>query len=217
MVSSDNAQDGISAESVPEVVVQRLPLYVRVLSHFASAGIEVISSEQLGAHLQMTPAQIRKDLSYFGRFGKQGRGYDVGSLATRLRSILGLDAQWNAGLIGMGRLGRAVAAYPGFEPEGFRIVAAFDADVRLVGNEVGSLRVQALGELAQTVKDRNIKIGVVTVPATHAQEVINELVKAGVKAILNYAPIAPVVPPDVRVQGVDPVLALQSMTFYLKN
>ncbi len=217
MVNSDNPTDGIDSESVPEVVVQRLPLYVRVLSHFASAGIEVISSEQLGAHLQMTPAQIRKDLSYFGRFGKQGRGYDVGNLATRLRSILGLDSQWNAGLIGMGRLGRAVAAYPGFQPEGFRIVAAFDADDRLVGHEVGPLRVQALAELNETVEERDIKIGIVTVPAAHAQEVINQLVRAGVRSILNYAPIAPVVPPDVRVQGVDPVLALQSMTFYLKN
>ena len=217
MVNFEQSFDGIDANNVPEVVVQRLPLYVRVLSHFASAGIEVISSEQLGAHLQMTPAQIRKDLSYFGRFGKQGRGYDVGNLAQRLRSILGLDAQWNAALIGMGRLGRAVASYPGFEPEGFRIVAAFDADERLVGHEVGQFRVQHLNELASTVEQRNIKIGIVTVPATHAQQVINELVRADVKAILNYAPIAPVVPPDVRVQGVDPVLALQSMTFYLKN
>lgn len=217
MVNSDEILDEINAESVPEVVVQRLPLYVRVLSHFASAGIEVISSEQLGAHLQMTPAQIRKDLSYFGRFGKQGRGYDVGNLATRLRSILGLDSRWNAALIGMGRLGRAVVAYPGFEPEGFRIVAAFDADDRMVGHEVGSMRVQSLAELGETVQERDITIGIVTVPATHAQDVINQLVQAGVKAILNYAPIAPVVPPDVRVQGVDPVLALQSMTFYLKN
>lgn len=217
MVRSDNIPEQINSESVPEVVVQRLPLYVRVLSHFSSAGIEVISSEQLGAHLQMTPAQIRKDLSYFGRFGKQGRGYDVGNLAGRLRSILGLDAQWNAALVGVGRLGRAVVAYPGFEPEGFRIVAAFDADERLVGHEVGKMRVQQLSELAATVKERDIKIGIVTVPATYAQEVINQLVKAGIKSILNYAPIAPVVPPDVRVQGVDPVLALQSMTFYLKN
>lgn len=215
--SGPETADSDNVPEVPEVVVQRLPLYVRVLSQFASANIEVISSEQLGAHLQMTPAQIRKDLSYFGRFGKQGRGYDVGNLAFRLRSILGLDSQWNAALIGVGRLGRAVVAYPGFEPEGFRIVAAFDSDDRLVGHEVGSMRVQALSELEATVRDRNIKIGIVTVPASHAQEVINLLVRAGIKSILNYAPVAPVVPPDVRVRGVDPVLALQSMTFYLKS
>lgn len=217
MVDSESGTETTDVENVPEVVVQRLPLYVRVLSQFASAGTEVISSEQLGAHLQMTPAQIRKDLSYFGRFGKQGRGYDVGNLALRLRSILGLDSQWNAALIGIGRLGRAVAAYPGFEPEGFRIVAAFDADDRMVGHVVGSLRVQALSELVATVRERQIKIGIVTVPASHAQEVINLIVRAGIKSILNYAPIAPVVPPDVRVRGVDPVLSLQSMTFYLKD
>lgn len=207
----------IDTANVPEVVVQRLPLYVRVLGQFAANGTEVISSEQLGMHLQMTPAQIRKDLSYFGRFGKQGRGYDVQNLADRLRSILGLDKQWNAALLGVGRLGRAVVAYPGFEPEGFRIVAAFDADERLVGHEVGNMRVQAMSELEATVKERNITIGIVTVPAPYAQEVINLLVRAGIKSILNYAPIAPVVPPDVRVQGVDPVIALQSMTFYLKQ
>jgi redox-sensing transcriptional repressor len=217
MVNTEPGTEIADVENVPEVVVQRLPLYVRVLSQFASAGIEVINSEQLGAHLQMTPAQIRKDLSYFGRFGKQGRGYDVGNLALRLRSILGLDSQWNAVLIGIGRLGRAVAAYPGFEPEGFRIVAAFDADERLVGHEVGSMHVQALSELEATVRERNIKIGIVTVPASYAQEVINLLVRAGIKSILNYAPIAPVVPLDVRVRGIDPVLSLQSMTFYLKD
>lgn len=214
-------ETGISGSApgaeVPEVVVQRLPLYVRVLSQFARAGIEVISSEQLGAHLQMTPAQIRKDLSYFGRFGKQGRGYDVRNLSSQLRSILGLDTQWNAAVVGMGRLGRAVVAYPGFEPEGFRIVAAFDADDRLVGSDIGTLRVQAISELERTVKERNIKIAIVTVPATYAQQVIDLLVRCGVKSILNYAPVAPVVPPNVRVRGIDPVLALQSMTYYLRD
>ena len=217
MVRTESSIDATDTINVPEVVVQRLPLYVRVLGQFVASGIEVISSEQLGMHLQMTPAQIRKDLSYFGRFGKQGRGYNVRNLADQLRSILGLDKQWNAALLGVGRLGRAVVAYPGFEPEGFRIVAAFDADERLVGHEVGKMRVQAMSELEATVKERNITIGIVTVPAPFAQEVINLLVRAGIKSILNYAPIAPVVPPDVRVQGVDPVIALQSMTFYLKN
>ena len=113
---------------VPEVVIQRLPLYVRVLSQFLSSGHDVISSEQLGHQLQMTPAQIRKDLSYFGRFGKQGRGYDVAMLEGQLRTILGLDRTWNAAVIGMGRLGRAVVAYPGFAPEGFNIVSAFDSN-----------------------------------------------------------------------------------------
>lgn len=215
-MSFDSEIDGVEID-VPEVVVQRLPLYVRVLSQFTRAGIEVISSEQLGTHLHMTPAQIRKDLSYFGRFGKQGRGYDVRNLSSQLRRILGLDTQWNAAVVGMGRLGRAVVAYPGFEPEGFRIVAAFDADDRLVGNEVGTLRVQAISELERTVQERNIKIAIVAVPASYAQQVIDLLVNTGVKSILNYAPIAPAVPIGVRVRGIDPVLALQSMTYYLQD
>ena len=111
---------------VPEVVVLRLPLYVRALSQLRDSGTDVVSSQQLGSLLQMTPAQIRKDLSYFGRFGKQGRGYNVRFLLHELREILGLDREWRACLIGVGRLGHAIINYPGFSPEGFKIVAAFD-------------------------------------------------------------------------------------------
>ena len=204
-------------ESVPEVVVQRLPVYVRVLSQMESDDIDVTSSEQLGANLRMTPAQIRKDLSYFGRFGRQGRGYNVRHLATQLRRILGLDHVWDAVLVGVGRLGRAVAVYPGFTPQGIHIVAAFDSDPDVVGMQVGNLTVQPLSDLPKTVQARAIKIGVVAVPAAHAQDVIDTLVEAGIKAVLNYAPITPHVPPSVRVRSVDPVLALQSMTYYLEH
>lgn len=202
---------------VPEVVVQRLPLYVRVLAHFEDKGAEMVSSEQLAGRLQMTPAQIRKDLSYFGKFGKQGRGYNVKRLAGELRRILGLDRSWNACLVGVGRLGRAIISYPGFQPEGFRVVAAFDADSALIGSEVGDLKVDPLGDIPAKVHRLNIRIGIVAVPAQHAQGVIDRLVEAGIKAILNYAPIAAQVPPSVRVANIDPVLGLQSMTYYLKN
>ena len=205
------------ADEVPDVVVQRLPLYVRVLGRFESNNVEVVSSEQLGVRLNMTPAQIRKDLSYFGRFGKQGRGYNVQHLASSLRSILGLDVSWNAAVLGMGRLGRAVVSYPGFEPEGFRVVAAFDIDERLTGEEIGGLRVQSMREIPTTVLSRNVKIGIVTVPAIEAQSVIDLLVDAGVRSVLNYAPFSPRVPDGVKVRSIDPVLALQSMTYYLKN
>lgn len=200
----------------PEVVVLRLPLYVRVLSQFEAAGSEMVSSEQLGAQLQMTPAQIRKDLSYFGRFGKQGRGYNVNRLALELRSILGLDRHWNAGLVGVGRLGRAIIAYPGFRPEGFHIVAAFDADPSVIGSAVGDIEVRPIDQIKATVDREDIRIGIVAVPAADAQSVFDALVEAGIKAILNYAPVAPQVPADVKVRGVDPVLALQSMTYFLK-
>ncbi len=211
-----NAASPLTPE-VPEVVVLRLPLYVRVLSQFAQQGMDVVSSEQLGEQLQMTPAQIRKDLSYFGRFGKQGRGYNVKHLSDELRRILGLDITWNAAIVGMGRLGRAVASYPGFEREQFRIVAAFDANPDLAGMRVGDVVVQPMNELGATVKAKNVRIGIVTVPAVMAQQVINELVAAGVKAVLNYAPYSPQAPADVKVRGIDPVLALQSMTYYLKR
>jgi len=202
---------------VPEVVIQRLPVYVRVLFQMESQGIEVTSSEQLGVSLRMTPAQIRKDLSYFGRFGRQGRGYDVQHLTTQLRRILGFDHAWSTVLVGVGRLGRAVIAYPGFALEGIHIVAAFDSDPRVAGAKVGNLSVQPLSSLRTTIRARSIKIGIVTVPADHAQEVIDMLVQAGIKAVLNYAPVTPNVPADVRCRNIDPVLALQSMTYYLEH
>jgi redox-sensing transcriptional repressor len=163
----------------------------------------------------MTPAQIRKDLSYFGRFGKQGRGYRVRHLIMELKEIMGLDRRWNVVLVGVGRLGRAVLSYPGFAPEGFHVVAAFDADRRIVGKTVGDLKIQPVEELDETVTNRGIGIGIVGVPGPHAQGVIDRLVQAGVKAILNYAPIAAQAPDGVKVRNVDPVLALQTMTFYL--
>jgi redox-sensing transcriptional repressor len=203
-------------DDVPEVVVLRLPQYVRALGELLRRKVTVVSSQQLGAQLQMTPAQIRKDLSYFGRFGKQGRGYPVKYLLGELRQVLGLERKWNSCLIGVGRLGRAIINYPGFTPEGFNIVAAFDTAPSEVGETIGSLVVHPIGDLESTIKERDIRIGIVAVPATYAQAVIDQLVRCGVKAILNYAPTGPQVPDGVRIRNVDPILALQSMTYYLK-
>ena len=164
----------------------------------------------------MTPAQIRKDLSYFGRFGKQGRGYPVKYLFTELRQVLGLDDQWNTILVGVGRLGTAIIEYPGFTPEGFNIVAAFDADVSQIGTSVGSLRIQDLSDLSQTISNLNVSIAIVAVPAAHAQNVIDQLVQYGIRAVLNYAPIGAQVPSYVKLRNVDPIIALQSMSYYLK-
>ena len=207
----------MKAREVPEVVVVRLLLYVRALSEFLGQGSSVVSSQQLGDRLQMTPAQIRKDLSYFGRFGKQGRGYDVEFLLREIRHILGLDRPWRACLVGLGRLGMAIINYPGFTPEGFEIVAAFDSSPQQVGMRVGSLSVQPMSELSRTVHERSIDIGIVAVPAAQAQAVIDQLVDSGLQGILNYAPIAPQVPATTIVRNVDPVLSLQSMTFYLQQ
>ena len=205
----------MDSNEVPDVVVLRLPLYVRALSQLEDSGEEVVSSQQLGSLLQMTPAQIRKDLSYFGRFGKQGRGYNVRFLGEELKQILGLDQKWPACLVGVGRLGQAIVNYPGFVPEGFNIVAAFDADPSQIGKSVGDVGVRPMEELGEAIESGEILIGIVAVPAPYAQGVIDQLVAAGVKGILNYAPVAPHVPMNVVLRNIDPLLSLQSMTFYL--
>ncbi len=202
---------------VPEVVVLRLPLYVRALTQLLADDMEVVSSQQLGSRLQMTPAQIRKDLSYFGRFGKQGRGYNVRFLLAELRQILGLNREWCACLIGVGRLGRAIINYPGFTPEAFNVVAAFDNNPERVGQGFGRLTVQPMSELPQAIAERGIRIGIVAVPASDAQGVIDALVENNVQGILNYAPVAPEVPMGIVMRNIDPVLSLQSMTFYLQQ
>ncbi|MCI0784166.1 MAG: redox-sensing transcriptional repressor Rex, partial [Chloroflexi bacterium] len=162
------------------------------------------------------PAQIRKDLSYFGRFGKQGRGYNVRRLLEELRSILGLNRQWRMTLVGTGRLGRAILGYEGFGPQGFRIVETFDSDPEWIGKEINGLTIKNTTDLEKVLGESPVDVGIVAVPAETAQTVIDRLVSCGVQAILNYAPIAAHVPPSVHIKRIDPVLALQGMTYYLK-
>jgi len=202
---------------IPDVVIDRLPIYVRALATLRDEGREVVNSQELGGRLGVTPAQIRKDLSYFGRFGKQGRGYNVARLLDELRQILGLTREWPMVLVGVGKLGRAVIAYAGFTPQGFRIIDAFDSDPKLVGTRLNGLVVKSVDSLPEELRKSRAEIAIVAVPAANAQQVIDTLVANGVRAILNYAPIAAQVPPRVRVKDIDPVLALQSMTFYVKS
>jgi redox-sensing transcriptional repressor len=201
---------------IPEVVIERLPVYARALATLEAMGRDVVSSQDLGDQLGVTPAQIRKDLSYFGRFGKQGRGYNVRRLAEHLQQILGLDRSWDMALVGVGPLGEAILHYGGFGPQGFRVVEAFDASPALIGKQIGGVIVRDVKELKERLTDRKIDIGIVAVPATVAQEVIDTLVACGVRAFLNYAPIAAQIPRGVHIRQVDPVLELQSMTYYLK-
>jgi redox-sensing transcriptional repressor len=204
------------AIEIPDVVIDRLPVYARALASLLEEGREVVNSQELGERLGVTPAQIRKDLSYFGRFGKQGRGYRVEKLLQELRQILGLTHDWPMVVVGIGKLGRAVLGYGGFGPQGFKIIDAFDADPKIVGTKVDGLEVKSIDELPATLRRSNVEIAIVAVPAPNAQSVIDILVANGVKAILNYAPVAVHAPPDVRIKEIDPVLALQSMTFYVK-
>ena len=205
------------ALEIPEVVIDRLPIYVRALTLLERQGRDVVNSQELGGKLGVTPAQIRKDLSYFGRFGKQGRGYNVKRLLEELHQILGITREWSMVLVGVGQLGRAILGYGGFAPQGFRIVGAYDVDPTTVGERVNGLEVKSIESLPEEMPNIKAQLGIVAVPAASAQKVIDMLVECGVKAILNYAPIAAQVPPGVRIKDIDPVLALQSMTFYIKE
>ncbi len=202
---------------IPPVVIDRLPSYARALSKLEQGGREVVSSQELGTCLGVTPAQIRKDLSYFGRFGKQGRGYNVRKLLDELWRILGLDKQWRMALVGVGKLGRAILGYEGFTPQGFRIVEAFDANPKRIGERINNLTVRDVDDLERVLSKNPVDVGIVAVPADIAQDVIDALIKCGVRAILNYAPIAARVPPGIHIKRIEPVLALQSMTYYMKN
>lgn len=202
---------------IPDVVIDRLPVYARALAALERNSREVVSSQELGTQLGVTPAQIRKDLSYFGRFGKQGRGYNVKRLLEELHQILGLDRKWTMVVVGVGQLGRAVLSYGGFAPQGFSIVGAFDSDPAVTGERIDGLVVQPIENMREALAGRDIDIGIVATPAPAAQKVIDALVESGVRAILNYAPIAAHVPTHVHIKDIDPVLSLQSMTFYLKN
>ncbi|HEX2173069.1 MAG TPA: redox-sensing transcriptional repressor Rex [Dehalococcoidia bacterium] len=215
-----------SEPQIPEVVIRRLTVYARALAFLESEGFSVVSSQELGRRLGVTPAQIRKDLSYFYErepgdrsksvgFGKQGTGYAVGPTLDRIRQILGLTREWPMVLVGVGRLGRAIVSYSGSVQQGFRVVAIFDEDPDLIGQTIDGLVVQPLDQLERTIAEKHVQIGIVAVPAGAGQRVIDILVRAGIGAILNYAPIAVRVPEWVRVRNVDPIVALQSMTYYL--
>ena len=202
---------------IPEVVIDRLPVYFRLLTRIADEGRTVISSQELGDELNVTPAQIRKDLSYFGRFGKQGRGYSVQRLLEELRLILGLDRRWTIVVVGIGRLGRAVAAYPGFEGQGFDITGRYDTDPNIIGSDVDGDVVRDVAQLEEDLRRSPVDIGIVTVTAEHAQEVVDVLTRGGVRAILNYTPTRVQHPEDVELKNINPVLFLQSMTYHLKR
>jgi redox-sensing transcriptional repressor len=199
--------------SIPDIVIGRLPVYLRALALMADQGQRVTSSRELGQKLGMSSAQIRKDLSHFGEFGKQGTGYDVENLRQQLRLILQVDCTWQVALVGAGDLGHALANYGGFVSRGFRITAIFDSDPAKQGVELGECVVQDSARMLELLP--GYEIVMIAVPAAAAQQVADVCVQAGVRALLNYAPITLRVPPGVRVQYIDPVVHLQQMTYYL--
>lgn len=203
------------SSDVPDIVVGRLPIYLRALTHMAAAGQEITSSHELGQKLGISSAQIRKDLSHFGEFGKQGTGYRISHLQDQIKRILKVEREWEVALIGVGDLGHAVARYNGFKDRGFHIALLFDNDPAKIGSRINDLEIRDIAELKQRLIERQIQVVMIAVPAAAAQEVADVCVEAGVKAILNYAPISLTVPNGVRVQHSDPVAYLQRMTYYL--
>ena len=201
--------------NIPDIVIGRLPIYLRAITRLAQEGHEVTSSHELGQKLGISSAQIRKDLSHFGGFGKQGTGYPISHLQEKLRQVLKVNREWEVALVGAGDLGSALAHYKGFADRGFRIVCVFDNAPEKIGRRAGDFAIQGMDELHTTISERGIKIAMIAVPAEHAQEVANQLIEAGVRAILNYAPISLNVPDSVRVQYIDPVVHIQRMTYYL--
>lgn len=201
--------------NIPGIIVGRLPIYLQALEHMLSQGITTTSSQDLGNVIGISAAQIRKDLSQFGEFGKQGKGYSVPFLVEQLRSILKVNKIWDVAVIGAGNLGRAIAHYQSFINHGFRIAMIFDNDPNRIGTKIENFTIQNMKNLVNLIAQSKIKIAMLTVPAAVAQAVTDDLVNAGIKAILNYAPITLSVPADVHVQSVDPVIYLQKMTYYL--
>ncbi len=204
------------AKNIPDIVISRLPLYLRALQRMEHEARQVTSSQELGEKLGISAAQIRKDLSQFGEFGKQGTGYDICFLMQQISQILNVDHEWEVAIVGAGDIGSAVARYKGFSNRGFKVAMILDNDPQRIGTKIGDFTVMDSDYMVELIRTANIKIAMLSVPAEVAQEVAEQLVEAGVRAILNYAPIMLTVPRDVNVQYIDPVIHLQRMTYYLE-
>lgn len=205
----------METDRIPDIIVSRLPRYLQALTRMKEDGITNTSSLDLGRRIGISAAQIRKDLSQFGEFGKQGTGYSIPFLVDQLQTILKVKHVWDMILIGVGDLGHAIARYQGFSNRGFRIIAVFDNDLKKIGHQVGAFKIKDFSEVADFIIDSNVKIAMVTVPASEAQKVSKILVEAGIKAILSYAPIPLNHPSDIYVEYIDPIIQLQHISYYL--
>lgn len=204
-----------NSKKVPEGTISRLFIYLREIAELARLNIHTISSAELGERVNLSDAQVRKDLGYFGQFGVSGAGYHTGELKAALKKILGKDKTWNVAVVGVGHLGSALLTYPGFKERGLNIVAAFDVDARKIGRQVKDVAIQSLDELPQAIAEKKVSIGIIAVPAKDAQEVADKLVKAGVECILNFAPAALIVPEKVKVKDVDLSRELETLSYFL--
>ena len=201
---------------VSDLVIARLPVYLRCLGRMSIEGRQITSSQELGEKLEISPAQIRKDLSQFGEFGKQGTGYNIDFLINNIQTILNINKVWDVALIGIGDIGHALANYKGFNDRGFKIAMLFDNNPDKIGKQISKFMIKNVADLKKEISASKIKIAMLSVPSHVAQGLADELVEAGVKAILNYAPTILNVPQDVHVQYIDPTIHLQIMTYYME-
>lgn len=200
---------------ISKATVDRLPLYYRTLRSSQEEGLEIISSEELGNRLGVTPEQIRKDLAAFGQFGKKGVGYYVRELIRNIGEILGLDRRWSFAVVGIGHLGWALVHYRNFNALGFNLAAMFDVNPEKIGQVIGGVTIDPVDRIEEVIKDRQILIGVIAVPQAQAQEVADKLVAAGVRGIWNFAPCKINVPESVKVVNEDLSVGLSSISYYL--
>lgn len=205
--------DPTRPDQIPNPAVRRLSLYLRQLEAFNRKDRKTVSSKQLGESLGLTDAQVRKDLAYFGQFGHPGIGYRVEELISKCKQILGTDKTWNVILVGAGNLGRALAAYRGFDSKGFRLCAVFDNDDSKVGERINEIQVKSLNDMPDLIRQENVRLAIVAVPGDAAQEIADALVKAGVRGLLNFAPVSLNVPQDVAVNSVDLAVQLEQIAF----
>jgi len=202
---------------IADSTVRRLSLYLRFLEEFENAGLTTVSSEELAARGGTTSAQVRKDLSFFGSFGKRGLGYQVAELTQRMRRILGLERDWRVVIVGVGKIGAALAQYEGFQQRGFRVVALYDSDPAKIGREIYGLEVRTIDSLAEDNRERPVDIAVIAVPAAGAQRVVDQVVAAGIVGIMSFAPIQLHVPADVTLNTVNMAMELERLSFALSN
>jgi len=206
---------GYRLPKIPEMTIRRLSVYTRCLLQLEEDGVKTVSSQELAERFNLNSAQVRKDLAYFGEFGVRGIGYYVSGLKAELQKILGLDREWAVALVGFGNLGSALFHYKGFGRQGFRIAVVVDDDPAKVGHEVDHVPIVASRDLPREIKSRGIQIAIVAVPAESAQAVTDQLVAAGIRAVLNFAPMRLRVPRDVRLKNVDLSIELETLSFYL--
>jgi len=200
---------------VPEATVTRLSIYSRYLERIDRNGVTSVSSGEIADGVGVSPAQVRKDLAYFGEFGTRGVGYNVKDLMRYTLKILGLDRHWNLILIGAGNLGYALCTYKGFNKRGFSIVGVFDNDLTKIGKRINELEVLPMESMPELIKDQNVRIGIIATPTRAAQEVADYMVKCGLQAILNFAPLPLTLPDYIEVRNVDLSVKLEILTFNL--